>query len=382
MDTFESTVLKKYRRLSQFLIISSLVNVAFISSAIYQYFRPTKSIDVSVSKNPLTEDAQTVLKSFFALNYQDLMTKLSQKVQIEPGLFKRDLALAMLVDSYHIDLQRALSKQNISFQQILFQDAGKQKWLNVPRGLADGDFELIQQFLKQEAWPLTAKGLFLKLKFGIKDPQLDLAFYKSQDFSKLFDALSLKLSNFKQDALVTMLTKGDFLDFELFHQCVMDGGFSAESFLHHYAKLGSFDAANLLIDMPHFTVKSLADSEALDFLDVLSANKEKQKKIALELLSSFRSDQFKQEVKKRGFEAKEEPIVATVSLEKKPANQKAAQEKAKPAQKQKSQKTYVVQEGDSLWKISRKFKVEIEAIKQANRLESESLKPGRTLIIP
>lgn len=38
------------------------------------------------------------------------------------------------------------------------------KWLNVPRGLADGDFELIQQFLKQEAWPLTAKGLFLKLK--------------------------------------------------------------------------------------------------------------------------------------------------------------------------------------------------------------------------
>lgn len=127
MDTFESTVLKKYRRLSQFLIISSLVNVAFISSAIYQYFRPTKSIDVSVSKNPLTEDAQTVLKSFFALNYQDLMTKLSQKVQIEPGLFKRDLALAMLVDSYHIDLQRALSKQNISFQQILFQDAGKQK---------------------------------------------------------------------------------------------------------------------------------------------------------------------------------------------------------------------------------------------------------------
>lgn len=113
-----------------------------------------------------------------------------------------------------------------------------------------------------------------------------------------------------------MLTKGDFLDFELFHQCVMDGGFSAESFLHHYAKLGSFDAANLLIDMPHFTVKSLADSEALDFLDVLSANKEKQKKIALELLSSFRSDQFKQEVKKRGFEAKEEPIVATVSLEK------------------------------------------------------------------
>lgn len=43
---------------------------------------------------------------------------------------------------------------------------------------------------------------------------------------------------------------------------------------------------------------------------------------------------------------------------------------------------YVVQEGDSLWKIAKRFNVDVEQIKANNRLDSDFLKPGRPLVIP
>jgi LysM repeat protein len=43
---------------------------------------------------------------------------------------------------------------------------------------------------------------------------------------------------------------------------------------------------------------------------------------------------------------------------------------------------YIVQEGDSLWKISRRFGVDMEVLKERNRLHSNSIKPGTVLKIP
>lgn len=48
----------------------------------------------------------------------------------------------------------------------------------------------------------------------------------------------------------------------------------------------------------------------------------------------------------------------------------------------KRQRLYIVQDGDSLWKISRRFDVDIEAIRSNNKLQSDFLKPGHPLIIP
>lgn len=43
---------------------------------------------------------------------------------------------------------------------------------------------------------------------------------------------------------------------------------------------------------------------------------------------------------------------------------------------------YTVQPGDSLWTISRKYGTTIDAIREANRLTSDLLRPGQELIIP
>lgn len=45
-------------------------------------------------------------------------------------------------------------------------------------------------------------------------------------------------------------------------------------------------------------------------------------------------------------------------------------------------KAYVIKKGDSLYSISKKFKIEIDSIKKANKIVSDKLMPGAKLIIP
>lgn len=47
-----------------------------------------------------------------------------------------------------------------------------------------------------------------------------------------------------------------------------------------------------------------------------------------------------------------------------------------------ARQTYVVTQGDTLWKISQRFGVSVANIKEANNLKSDSLSVGQSLIIP
>ncbi|MDD4933333.1 MAG: LysM peptidoglycan-binding domain-containing protein [Methylacidiphilaceae bacterium] len=41
-----------------------------------------------------------------------------------------------------------------------------------------------------------------------------------------------------------------------------------------------------------------------------------------------------------------------------------------------------MKQGDSLWKISRKFKISVEALRKANGLKNDRLQIGQELIVP
>lgn len=74
-----------------------------------------------------------------------------------------------------------------------------------------------------------------------------------------------------------------------------------------------------------------------------------------------------------------------VKKDKEPVEKKEASEKKPvkvPPPSPPKQRTYTVQEGDSLWKIARRFGVKIEEIRTINNLQSDTLKPGTNLKIP
>lgn len=61
------------------------------------------------------------------------------------------------------------------------------------------------------------------------------------------------------------------------------------------------------------------------------------------------------------------------------ASKKSAKPIPTPAPKY---QTYIVQEGDSLWKIARRFGIKIEDIRTLNEMKSDTLKAGATIKIP
>ena len=52
------------------------------------------------------------------------------------------------------------------------------------------------------------------------------------------------------------------------------------------------------------------------------------------------------------------------------------------AKKSRGRRTYKVRSGDSLWKIARKFGVRVHALRKANRIRGQQLRPGQVLFIP
>jgi cell wall-associated NlpC family hydrolase len=65
-----------------------------------------------------------------------------------------------------------------------------------------------------------------------------------------------------------------------------------------------------------------------------------------------------------------------------PAKHKKIKHILKPASDQSSDRTYVIRQGDSLYKIARTYQTTVEALKAGNGLKSAKLKIGKTLKIP
>jgi LysM repeat protein len=53
-----------------------------------------------------------------------------------------------------------------------------------------------------------------------------------------------------------------------------------------------------------------------------------------------------------------------------------------PSSLKAAESTYIVQEGDSLWKIAKRYNLDINKLRSYNQLDNDTLKPGKTLRIP
>lgn len=382
-----------------------------------------------------------VILAYKDLSFDQLVSRLQQTQLIENGFTQRDLALAALVSFYHFDLRRALTglpqpTQQRAFVSRLPKEGKSIKWVVYP-DLSNEQFAAIVHFVQTERWPLTSRGLFLLLQKGKEkeDKRIAEAFFLTREFLAVEMLFNRAQSSVSKHELLRVIQEGNWklLNEFIQHQRTSNDLSDArrQRFLLDYVKHGSSTAAYLLLKSDgEFAVKKLDDTDAIAVLELLPKKTSESEKFALELLTSPRSNAVWKISAERLYEyageevpsacshqnalkrfaphrllaqhldtaiksVQPQQLTVSVTPKKLPPPTPPVPPKKTPAiptvQPKKGiiasppppkERVYVIQEGDSLWKISRKFNVSIETIKAKNQLKSDKLKPGTALRIP
>jgi len=416
-SSFEHQWKKRAKWLTQALIISGTLNIGLLATFIY-FVLKEKHISLAFDLKPLSSlpakssvhlTNEEVLQTYAILPFQELLLKLENPDLIEEGYAKRDLALACLVAFHHFHLERALGGLIEQKRQITFSRAPGQEQVNliVFPGLVDYQYEAIINYAKTEKWPFNSQGLFFEIKYAAfpPDPSLLEAFYLTPEFPILLTLFSRTGTTIEKEKLVNLLVAGDWELLKRFSDMQKQTqDFSIErrrEFLLEYFNLRSLVAAELLLEYEiDFVAKRFDDAQIFLIFDVFNERTSILEKFAKELLSHPRSDAvwkkaaallyglanesvpdpYSHEFALQRFlpQAAESSKNASAVLE--PIVQ--AKSGLKAVTKSKSQCMHVVQQGESLWKIARKYHVSVDAIIRVNHLESDRLRPGRKLEIP
>lgn len=403
------------RKLTGWLFISGVLNILFVSFCFYWMTRERPPIPYFELKPANSNEQQTpfaidhsnaeIIRYFKTLSQEQLIAKLSNAELVDNGYTIRDLSLASLVTFHHFDIFRALLdvSQPSQVRVIAYgcKKDGKPAKVTVYPGLSEKQYEGIMRFAARERWPMTSKGLFLSLKNPKTKQVTSLAdaFYLTPEFlsaEMLFSRLDTSVS--KQEILNVLLSGPFGLLSQFTEQQRQSQDLTAarrQHFLLEYVKKQSKEAAYLFLktDGPQI-VRKLDDANIQMILVLLTEKTVDAGKFALALLTSPRGDAVWQMAAKRLYEYAEEDLPenfehqlallrflpANMSVKKQEPQQEEIE--VKETTSKKNNTLYIIQEGDSLWKISRRFDVDIDLLKQHNHLSSDFLKPGGSLKIP
>lgn len=416
----------RFAYLSRCLFISGALNILLAVFIIYWMIREKPPAPYYESKPaarqeqlaPLALDATNaeMLRALRTLPLEQLVVKLGETAQVENGYALRDLALGCMVSLRHFNLQKALPDRQLPLQErkIVYGKTpdGKPVEVSVYPGLNDADFQLIQHFATTEKWPLTTKGLYFSIKkkfFKKEEPDLSLieAFRLSSEFAAVDLLFTRSQAPLDANEIIKMLSEGSWsmlAGFTEQQRAVQDlSAARRQKFLLDYIEQGSRAGAYALLkNDPEFALRKLDDRHVLLLLRLLQTKTAEAEQYALNQLTSPRSNavwklaarrlyQYAGEAppanyqhhaalerfvqKKTGKIVEQAPIVVV------PPAKAPAPAKKPPAPVAKTL-TYKVQEKDSLWKISRKFGVDVEKLKKANGMTTDKLKAGMTLKIP
>lgn len=371
-------VLKQIRRLTQALIISGAFNILLLTLFVYWIIKERPPTPYCEHKPPevraiaVEHTNSDLIVHFNTLSFEQLVVKLSSTQLVENGYTERDLALGCLIAFHHLDISRTTQPT----QQRLIEN------ISVYPGLSDEQFQAILKFVQTERWPLTSKGLFLRLQEGIPDPTLADAFTFTQEFltiAMLFHRANVEVA---KSELLQVLCDGSWellTSFTEEQRQLQDlTPARRQYFLLEYIKQHSKHATYLILKTDReFATKKLDDQHVLAILELLSDKTPEAEEYALSLLTSPRSDAVWELAAIRLYDYQGET----------PPNKyqhHAALSRFVPEETiiEETKYLYVVEEGDSLWKIANKHNVMIEDIIESNDLDSDVLMPDTILEIP
>lgn len=421
------------KSLTKALLLSGVLNIVLMGLLFYWLIKESpprpyfelKPADQQEQQAPLAVDHSSaeILRNFRLLSLEQLVAKLSNTQLVENGFSQRDLALAALVTFHHFDLSRALSKQPTPSQQRKVV-IGKNR-RNMPvevviyPALSDVQYQDIIRFAHTERWPVTSQGLFklLSKQQDQADPTLVDAFYFTPEFQAVETIFKRSEVQVEKPELLKVILQGDwnllsgFAEQQRIAQDLSPA--KRQRFMLDYIERKSQAAAYLLLKTDReFAGRKLDDNHVMLILDMIAETTPEAARFVLMLLTSPRNDQVRQLAAGRLFEyageQKPEKNLYQAALSRflphlvvpqkgvevpkatKPVLSKnSGQVAALPAIKSQVKKpvtprvqTYTVQNGDSLWKIAKRFKVDVKQLKAYNNLKSDVLKPGSTLKIP
>lgn len=408
-------------RLTRALYISGTINILLFTFLCYWIWRDqppapyfeNKPASKTESQKPLalSQTNGQMLRKMRQMSLDDLIQKLNSQELVDNGYMQRDLALATLVAIHQLDLEKALQGISKPEQQRTlvygkFKDGSNAEIVVYP-SLSDAHFKAIIAFATTEKWPLTTQGLFNQLK--TREPSLLDTFYLSSEFRSVELLLNRSGKQIERDEIVNLLTEGKWKslsDFAEKQKAIQDlSEARRQQFLVGYIDEGSATAAYILLKTdPEFAQRKLDDKRVLVLLKLLSVNTPEAKSYALAQLASPRSDAVLRHAAKRLYEYSGEvppekfnhrlalerflPKSAALPLVIQPVPVKTVQPtkpkvvSPKPTVTTAKSKTYRVREGDTLVVISRRFKVDVEALRKKNKLTTDNLKPGTTIQIP
>ncbi len=356
----EQTI-KQFRRLTISLMVSGALNVALLFALLYLVFSAPKiHIDrpVSTIEIPATYERTNgeILRQFRLLPYETLIQKLHDVTLIENGYTVRDLALASLVNFHSLDLERAIGRTSeVRSLVIGKRQNGSYLTVKVFPGMSDQDFERIRFFLQTEKWPQHAQGLYLTLRKQSLpyDPSLLQAFSMTAEH-RFITRLMQGEHQLGSDEILQLVLEADWKLIDELAQRKETGASIRQQFLLKLLEKKSKTAANTLLKSDgNYVAFRLDDAHLLMLLNLLEEKNSHVELLRTRLLASPRTD-------------------AVLAAAKKLSSDK-------PVDIAFKESTYIVQEGDNLWKISRRFRVDVEKIKKQNRLQSDTLKPGTSL---
>ncbi len=405
-NTITSPWEKRVKFLTQTLILSVALNIGLVATFFY-FVLQKKKTSVVFEKSPV-ETTQNVLTShlfneellttYSTLSFQELLDILKDTTPVEDGYKKRDLALASLAAYHFFNLEKALNFFPFQKRQLSFihQEGQEKIDITVFPGLSQEQFDAVIQYAKTEKWPLTAKGIFFELKdeSNRQDTTLLETFYLTSEFRLIETLFTRSGLLFPKEFLVFLVTQGDWTMIENFadeqKQAQDLTPLKLKTFLLNYVKKRSLPAAKILLQWdPEFVAKKLEDFDLILFLDLFPDSTPTLTLLLKDLLVSPRSDAIWRKSAEKLYAFHKLPMPETYNYELVlqtffPDIPRSKTEPAPEAQPStpNQKRTYVIQPGDNLWKIAKKNKVTIEALRKHNRLTTDKLRPGKVLEIP
>ncbi|AQT77569.1 LysM peptidoglycan-binding domain-containing protein [Chlamydia gallinacea] len=356
------TAQKKTRWLWQALALSIALNIVFLLLFYTTIFR--KDIyKLQLFSGPLVAKSyhvQKIPEDFLNYLSESSLEDLYCLLDEDRLLYGRPIkvwALSVAMHTYNVDIASVLPHP-ITFTELRSED---KTWL-LPN-LDQTDYRCIRQYLSCQRYPFTSQGLFSILARSIDCEQVDeeclYHFCLTEEFLYL---RTLLCGAEERVATVATLARmvirhGEHVFFSLCDQQSRSSFISDQQrrkVLCTYIELGEpLAALLLLVHDEDWVIHEFSDDALQSFVSLLPRGSSYSENFVSRLLASPRGHLFHY-----------------------------PKEVIDQEDKQMEEREYVIQEGDSLWLIARRFGVTIEAIMRENHMNHHRLLPGKRLKLP